>query len=300
MDAKSIITKLVRSMESINNHKCYLYSFSPEDCAKDKWDYGLLNEIFNKYSVEEIRVTSLPTTERAFVVIPGPQNLGHEYDINKEIQNISRLILFITGDEEGKFDIDKINHPNAEIWIQYPHKKHQNYNKLPVGVPKHLKEFVPEYPYKDNDLYFGGQITHPRRQQLAKVMKTMPNALLRPTEGFAQGDKPVDYYRTLASAKIAPAPSGAVVIDSFRFFEAIEMLCLPIADRVDPNGNSIDFYGMLFEDNIPVEAMSNWSKLTKIVPTLLDNYPGNMHQVVCWWIKYKRDLGIKLMRQINA
>jgi len=25
-----------------------------------------------------------------------------------------------------------------------------------------------------------------------------------------------------------------------------------------------------------------------------------MHQVVCWWIKYKRDLFNELMRQVNA
>jgi hypothetical protein len=158
---------------------------------------------------------------------------------------------------------------------------------------------VPEYPSKDNDLYFGGQITHPRRQQLAKAIQAMPNALFKPTAGFAQGDKPVDYYRTLASARIAPAPSGAVVIDSFRFFEAIEMLCLPIADRVDPKGNSLEFYKYVFGYEIPVTHVSNWSELHKLTPELLNQYPKNMHKVVTWWIKYKRDLGIKIMRQVN-
>ena len=55
-------------------------------------------------------------------------------EINKEIQNISRLILFITGDEEGKFDITKINHSNAEIWIQYPYEKHKKYNLLTIKI----------------------------------------------------------------------------------------------------------------------------------------------------------------------
>lgn len=283
----------------MNQSKCYLYSFNENDCAADKWDYGLLKEIFDKYEVDQIKVTSIPNVDRGFVVVPGPQNLGHEEDVNEEIQNISRLVLFITGDEEGKFDISKINHPNAEIWIQYPHEKHKDYNKLPIGVPQHLKKFAPEYPSKDNDLYFGGQITHPRRQQLAKVLQTMPNALFKPTAGFAQGDKPVDYYRTLSSARVAPAPSGAVVIDSFRFFEAIEMLCLPIADKVDPKGNSLEFYKYVFGYDIPVPHVSNWSELHKLAPELLNQYPKNMHKVVAWWIKYKRDLGIKIMRQIN-
>ena len=277
----------------------YLYSVKQEDCAADKWDYGLLKEIFDKYEIEQIRETSIPKSDRGFVVIPGPQNLGHEEDVNKEIQNLSRIVLFITGDEEGKFDITKINHPNAEIWIQYPHEKHKDYNKLPIGVPQHLKKLVLEYPSKDNDLYFGGQITHARRQQLANAIQTMPNALFKPTAGFAQGDKPVDYYRTLASAKIAPAPSGAEVIDSFRFYEAIEMLCLPVADKIDPKGNSLDFYQYVFGYEIPVTHVSNWSELHTLVPELLNQYPQNMHKIVAWWIRYKRDLGIKIMGQIN-
>jgi len=37
-----------------------------------------------------------------------------------------------------------------------------------------------------------------------------------------------------------------------------------------------------------------------LAPELLGHYPTNMHKIVTWWIKYKRDLGIKSMGQINA
>ena len=279
--------------------KVYLFSSSKKDCAADKWDYGLLKEIFTKYEIEQVKVTFLPKVERAFVVVPGPQNLGQEEYINQEIQNISRLVLFINGDEEGRFDISKIQHPNAEIWVQYPYAKHDSLNKLPIGVPKHLKELAPEYPSKDNDIYFSGQITHQRRQQIAEVLPTLPNALYTLTEGFAQGGEPKDYYKALASSKIAPAPAGAATIDTFRFFEAIEMLCLPIYDRVDSKGNSRDFYKDVFGYSIPIASVSDWSELHQLVPVLLRKYPANMHTAVAWWIKYKRDLGIKIMRQVN-
>jgi hypothetical protein len=36
------------------------------------------------------------------------------------------------------------------------------------------------------------------------------------------------------------------------------------------------------------------------LPDLLKNYQSEMHQIVCWWIKYKRDLSIEIMRQVNA
>ena len=290
----------MRYIYFMNQSKCYLYSFNKEDCAADKWDYGLLKEIFDKYNVEQIKVNALPAEDRAFVVIPGPQNRGHEKHISKELQNISRLVLFITGDEEGVFDIDRIEHPNAEIWIQYPHKKHEKYNKFPIGVPQHLKNNLPNYKTKTYDVFFAGQITHQRREQLAGAIALVNNALYKPTDGFARGDKPIHYYDNLASSRIAACPAGAVVIDSFRLFEAIEMMSLPIADLVDSSGLEDDFYQRLFNKVVPFYKIKNWNDLPVIVSGLLEGYPNNMHTVVCWWIKYKRDFGIKLMRQINA
>ena len=279
---------------------CYLYSFNEEDCAADKWDYGLLKEIFDKHNIEQTKVNSLPITDRAFVVIPGPQNIGHEKHISKELKNISRLVLFITGDEEGVFDIDRIDHPNAEIWIQYPHKKHEKYNKFPIGVPQHLKNNLPNYKTKTYDVFFAGQITHQRREQLAGAIALVNNALYKPTDGFARGDKPIYYYDNLASSRIAACPAGAVVIDSFRLFEAIEMMSLPIADFIDSSGLEDDFYQRLFNEAVPFYKTKDWNELPNLTLRLLEGYPNNMHTVVCWWIKYKRDFGIKLMRQINA
>jgi hypothetical protein len=284
-------------MSQIN---AYLYSHDGKDYASDKWDYGLIKEIFDKYEVNQIKVTSIPEGEKAFVVIPGPQTAGNEDTLSDELSKLSRVVLFINGDENARFNVDKIIHPNIEIWIQYPHKKHSEYNKMPIGVPQHLKDNLPEYKEKDYDVYFGGQITHQRRVELSHVMPRLKNSLYGPTKGFSQGDKPKDYYAKLASAKIAPCPSGAAVIDTFRFFESIELLTLPIADTLDPKGIQTDFYKDMFGVNVPFKDVSNWNELDKLVPRLLDHYPNNMHKVVCWWIKEKRDLGIKIMRQINA
>jgi hypothetical protein len=290
----------MRFTYTMNQINAYLYSHDGKDYANDKWDYGLIKEIFDKYEINQIKVTKIPESDRAFVVIPGPQTAGNENRLSRELSKISRVVLFINGDESARFDVDKINHPNIEIWIQYPHKKHAAYNKMPIGVPQHLKDNYPEYKEKKYDVYFGGQITHQRRVELSHVMPTLNNSLYGPTEGFSQGDKPKDYYAKLASAKIAPCPSGAAVIDTFRFFESIELLTLPVADTINPKGIQTDFYKEMFGINVPFNYISNWNELNKLVPKLLDQYPNNMHQVVCWWIKQKRDLGIKIMRQINA
>jgi hypothetical protein len=278
----------------------YLYSHDGQDYANDKWDYGLLKEIFDKHGVDQTRVTEIPKADKAFVVIPGPQTAGNEELLSNELNKLSRVVLFINGDENARFDVSKIRHNNIEIWIQYPHEKHDQYNKMPIGVPQHLKDNAPEYKEKEYDVYFGGQITHSRRKELALVMPILKNSLYGPTRGFSLGDKPKDYYAKLSSAKIAPCPSGAAVIDTFRFFESIELLTLPIADKLDPSMTETKFYIKMFGAEFPVQSVDNWNNIEKLLPELLDNYPNNMHRVVGWWIKYKRDLGIKIMEQLNA
>ena len=278
--------------------KAYLYSVNPLDSADGKWDYELLRSTFERNRVEQLTVDSIPNEERCFVVIPGQGNAGKEAYISKQLQNSSRVVLFITGDESAKFNVDKIDHPNISIWIQYPHKKHEKYNKFFVGVPQHLKDNLPNYPIKEYDVYFGGQITHDRRKELGKAMESLPNACYRPTGGFAQGQKPKDYYGTLSKTRVAPCPAGAQVIDTFRFFESIEMLAMPIGDLIDSKGVEQDYFTFVHPNNLPIKKMNNWGDLESLLPSVLLEYPNNMHQVVCWWIKYKRDFSIEIMKDI--
>ena len=280
--------------------KAYIFSLNPLDCANGKWDFGLLKETFEKNHTQQIVVNSLPEDERAFVVIPGGGNAGKEEEINNELSKIKRVVLFITADECALFDVDKIKHKNISIWIQTPHDKHEKYNRFFLGAPSHIKENAPEYLNKNIDVYFGGQITHQRRQELARVMPRMKNALYRPTEGFAQGDPPKEYYRKLASAKITPAPSGAAVIDNFRFYEALEMLTLPVGDRKNAQGREVNFYEYVNGKAIPIQTTQDWEQLPKIVLELMNDYPANMHKAVCWWIKYKRDFSYKIMDHLYA
>lgn len=284
----------------MNQFKTYLYSYDGGDYSDNKWDYGLLKEIFDKNNIEQIRVTEIPSEEKAFVVIPGAYCAGKEQIVNSELKKLKKVVLFVTGDEEGLFNPDAINHLNIDIWIQTPHDKHYKYNKLPLGAPQHLKQNVPTYQNKKYDIYFGGQITHSRRQQLAKVMPELTNALYKPTDGFAKGDNPREYYLNLSLSRVCPAPSGAAVIDSFRFYEALEMMSFPVADSKNSKNIDTNFYKNIFETKIPIRSVSEWAELKELLKDILKEYPNNMHKAVAWWIKYKRDLANTFMRQINA
>jgi hypothetical protein len=276
------------------------YSFTPKGKGfpDDKWDFGFLQEAFTRNSVEIVKVNKLPEADRAFVVAPGFEWTGLEDVLNDNLSRIKRVVLFITADELGVFGTDKISHPNAEIWVQYPYPRHQAYNKLPLGVPNHKDDVVPEYPTKEVDVYFSGQITHQRRQQIAEALPKVQSAKYRLTEGFTQGETPKDYYKFMSSARVAPAPAGAASVDSFRFYEGLEMLCLPIADKVSSVGEQYGFWEILF-GQMPIPQIAHWGKLNKVVTQIATEYPANMHRAVAWWIKQKRDFAYKIMEQIN-
>jgi hypothetical protein len=60
----------------------------------------------------------------------------------------------------------------------------------------------------------------------------------------------------------------------------------------------IDYFNYVYPAGIPIEKVDNWNNLKEMLPNLISDYPNNMHKVVCWWIKYKRDFSIEIMKDI--
>ena len=278
--------------------KAYLLTPDGRNYPNHKADFGFLKQTFENKNIEMIEAESLPNEERAFVVIPGYDSLKHIRKISNELSHISRVVLFVTSDEGGVFEPWRIDHPNIEIWVQSPFKRHEAYHKYPIGCPSTMHSVVPEYTAKEHDVFFSGQVTHQRRQELARVMPTINNALFNPTAGFMQGYEPKDYYQYLAKSRVVPAPAGNITIDSFRFYEAIEMLCIPIGDSKNSVGEDFNFYHYVFGDSVPFETTNSWKNLQGIADRALSNYPEKLHEIVSWWIKYKRDFANKIMEQV--
>ncbi len=281
--------------------KAYLLAVDKESFADHKWDFGFIKEAFNKNKIEYLQATSLPECDRAFVVVCGYENRQLINEVSAELKKVKRVVLFITGDERGVFRADKVVHNNIEIWIQSPYlDRHGQFNKMPIGCPSHMKDNLPEYTTKKNSAFFSGQITHCRRQELADVMPNIPNALFNPTAGFTQGYEPKEYYKHIAESKVVPAPAGTATVDSFRFYEALELLSLPVGDLRNSVNEKQNFWDFVFEQETPfIPKTATWNALSDIVEKGVGDYPGNMHRAVSWWIKYKRDFSNKIMEQIN-
>jgi hypothetical protein len=267
--------------------------------ASHKDDFGFVKEALEKNNIEILEVTRLPRRSKAFVVISGSDLAGKEKFISNKLTVIKKIVMFITSDEAGAFDADKIDHPDIKIWRQYPYKKDSKFFKMALGAPMTMKSDIPKYAEKEKDIFFAGQITHQRRQELAETIESMGIKDYVPTPGFMQGDPRRTYYQKMCRARVVPAPAGHPCIDSFRFYEALEMLAMPIGDTKDSNGVEFDIWNYIFKSKLPFPRTKDWSELPEILEKILSDYPNNMHQAVAWWIKYKRDFANKIMEQIN-
>ncbi len=284
----------------------YLLSLNPEANIADQWCAGFILDILKDLSIDIKQASSLKKELTAVVLIPASYHAELVDDINKELSKLNRVVLFLMGDEENVFPVDKISHENIEIWVQYPDpKKHDKYHKLGTGYPQHMKEHLSkEAPEKTVNIFFAGQMTHQRRREandeILKYSYADTNVKLLTTRGFTQGESHSQYYQDMMSAKIAPCPSGAVTVDSFRLFEALECMSIPIADEKNPKGEVVHYWDWLFGYITPFSKITNWSSIHDIVPEILSDYPHNMHKITAWYIKWKREFKFKIREQLHV
>ena len=285
-------------------NKAFLLSLNPDANISEQWDFGFLKDFLEGEFFEIKNVDTLPKTNAALVVIPARHHKGLEHLVNEELKKIERVVLFLMGDEEADFEVEAINHPDVKIWVQNPHMgRHDKYNKLGTGYPQHMKVNLPKYIAKTNDIFFAGQVTHPRRRELVDILIDMyatgGNVKVVKTAGFTQGEAPSEYYKHLTEAKIAPAPSGAVVPDSFRLFEALECMALVVADQKTPDGTVMEYWDWLFGEETPLPKVVEWDRLFGLADELLEDWPQNMFRQTAWWLQYKRNFRLRVIEQLE-
>lgn len=280
----------------------YYLSLRKEIPNTGYWDYGFVQSFFAKemplnYKVEfkTHEVSSLPKDTNAIVVVPARHHAGLEKEINKQLSKIVNPVLFLMGDEEASFSVEDIS--CEHIWVQNPHpKRHDAYLKLPTGFPPQLRQIVKNLtPEKTLDVFFSGQLTHNRRQELADNI-VEHNSLYNFTQGFTQGFDHQEYYEHMLSAKMAPAPSGAVIPDSFRLFEALECMAIPIADQVSPDGSITNYWDWLTPD-APFPKITTWRALPDVISNHMNQ--ETLNRCIAWWIQYKQKFSDTVCKQLH-
>lgn len=274
------------------------------------WDQGMLEDIFaNKMWITGYEFShhdSVEGLKGAVIVFPARNQVQFLNRLQEDINKLKWVILMLTGDEEAVFPVEQIKHPNIRIWVMSPRKnRHDKYSRLGSGYPPQMRELMPKSaPEKNLDWFFAGQVTHQRRELCLGQLERLPNGEAHPSEGFTRGLDPSVYYQKLASAKVAPCPSGPETPDSFRLFEALEAGCVPIADPLVGRGGSPEDYWTWFflndineSHNFPV--VTDYAELPWLITRAVEKYPTINNQVFAWWQLKKREMVEKLRKQIQ-
>lgn len=292
-----------------NKIPAFILSLNPEADLLKQWDFGFLKAFLTgdlwqtaNWSGFDIKsVNTLPKAATGLVAIPARHHKGLEKEINAELQNIDKVVLFLMGDEEADFDVSVIEHPAIQIWVQNPHiGKHDAFNKIGTGFPEHYKNLLDNTakPVKDIDIFFAGQITHERRVNLVDALLSLGNTYTQEvirTTGFTQGESHDIYANKMSRAKVTPCPSGAVIPDSFRLFESLEAMTIPVADQKTPEGIVSEYWDWLFGEITPFPKVNDFNAMAGFLPDVFDNYAELQHKIVAWYIKYKRNFAYKVM-----
>lgn len=249
----------------------------------------------------------------AVVVVPGRSHVGYEQQITEAIAPLPWVLLIVTGDEEHRFRWMDVTHPRMRRWVQTPDPRQDSGADgfLPVGWTPHttnndayhLAHWPPgSRPPLTRDVLwtFAGQVTHPRRQQCADALRRIMDKLGRhdmiETAGFTQGHDPKRYAAMLASAKVAPCPSGPVTVDTFRVCEALQMGAVPVLDNRTPKADESDYWRLVFGDH-PLPTIDDWST---VGGAILDaSKPARQLQVAAWWSRWKAELGERFARTVR-
>lgn len=252
---------------------------------------GLLNEMFDEYDCEHIsgHVGLENKTDFAVVVLHGGHLRHQVEEINQSIANLQAVICIGMGDEEADFKYDQLRHRNMKLWQQSPIPRISKADRfIPVGYPCDAMELIPQHPIKDKDWVFAGQVTNRTREDCVSALQNVPNGRLEPTKQFYSGLEHKEYFELLASARIAPCPSGPVCPDTFRLYEALQCNCVPLVEEKPgwKTNEYVDFWNTLFGEH-PFVLIQHWNEAPDKIRMILDQYPEYQSRCTQWWENYK-------------
>lgn len=122
---------------------------------------------------------------------------------------------------------------------------------------------------REYDIFFSGQLNNHRKQcveQINILSKTF-KCFSKTTNSFAKGLSLNEYYDFMENSKIAFVPTGVVIPESFRFFEAVKSGCIVISTYPIQN----ELYKNWYYENSSVIFINSWSEVNEsFVKNLLE------------------------------
>lgn len=283
-------------------------NYSNEAPCRGYWDMTFLDDILSQKTWRTIYNINFKTKELrgiseysrgAVIVLPARSQIEYAEKFNKDIQKYGWVLLFIVGDEEQLYPIEKIKHKNIKIYTMSYVK--DGTEPIINGYAPQIHEFINnEIPDKTIPWFFSGQVTHQRRIEcVEKLRQRSDDGILNETSGFTKGLQHGEYYSYLKKAAVAPCPSGPATPDTFRLYEALEMACVPIVDSKSISKNiPSNYWNEMLGDNNPIPVINAYNQLNGYIDDSLQEFPKRNNDIFAWWMRYKRDYTYKIFNDI--
>lgn len=286
------------------------FTSNPEVDARGYWDQALLEDVLVGKAgrlAGWLRCVhhpggfdGLPPDTGAVVVVPGRMENGDTGPLREHLDRLPWALVVVTSDEEGAYPWWELAGPRRALWVQTPRVDPPEGADayLPVGYTPWLHDqLAPHVPLsKVHDWFLACQVTHPRRQQCADALEPLPYGRLVRTEGFTLGLPHDEYAVELATAKVAPCPGGPVTPDTFRLWEALEAGAVPLADAQAGERDAAGYWHTLLGGLPPFPVVEEWAPT--VVADALAAWPANGNRAQAWWLRWKRDLAVRLERTV--
>jgi len=216
-------------------------------------DFNLMSNNLIKWfgqnvDVVDNRVESIPIGLERDRWFP---NINKKHKIfNKNLENKKHKNLLYINHNTGTFPKERIEPYN----IFRKHKLIKN--------NKPTDEYC-EMVFRQREWLLKYGTTEARAISILKTMlnkiKDKFNSKINYTNGFAHGFKLGDYYNYLQNSKIAIVPNGAVIPESFRYFEAFESNCIVITTYP----KHLEQYNHWYYENSPAIFLKDWNQLNE-------------------------------------
>lgn len=283
----------------------------PKVAARRFWDQAIAEDLLARsrhHLVAHDSILQVPDGEGAVVLVPARFQDGDAALLNRAIEPLPWVVLILTSDEEASFPVEDLRHSNLTLWVQYPRPgQHDRARRLPLGptTDTPMLRLVDEQPVdrRPLDWFFAGQVTHHRRVTMARALVGRERGLMVASSEFAGGLDQRSYLERLASAKVVVAPSGPVSPDSFRLWEALEAVALPIGDarasHYDPP-DGVAYWPWLLDQDPPFPIVEDWDTVGDVIDEALERWPENAVRAAAWWQQHKRRLGLRFDADLTA
>lgn len=233
----------------------------------------------------------------AVVIVHGPTFAAHVERLNAALAALPWALVCVTSDEERRFPVEQLSHPNMRVWLQYPQREDEADGYLPVGYPPHFRDLLPERtPERIYDWVFAGQVNHSRRRECVAALQAARNAYIEASPGFTQGLSYAEYAELMSQARAVACPSGPHSVDSFRVWETLEAGALPVVDGETPTSDAVWFWDRLLQGR-PFPVVCDWGWAAGHGDVLRADYPRR--NVTAWWASWKRQWCQRLGRTIH-